>query len=843
MDSAIKNSENCCFHCNDPLPRDNPQQFAGVIDGSTRYFCCPACIAVADAINGLGLSQYYRQRDSKPQRPASPDNNASSKTENHTAENFCDIDVLVTQAATGKIPFLKKNAEGFYEAQLFIADIHCASCCWLIEHRLQQLDGVVRADTQLNSHKLTLCWQPSCLPLSRIFLALHEIGYRAAPWQPAEQQTQSSAKQKKLLQRLGVAGLLAMQIHMVAMGSYFGAMPNMQHWMNGVALLLSLPIWFYSADPFFISAWRSLKHLGKTLIHKNRSGWREAFVASMDVPVALAIVAAAINSIIAVLQGTDDVYFDSIAMFVFLLLGARFLEARARSRLAVFAQDPVLPQVCTRIRDNRQQRIPTSDLKKLDEVLVKTGIIPVDGIVISGNAAVEQAVITGEFLPVQKQRDDHVIAGTSLVSGELLVQAQSWGAESHIADLHRRMENALSAKQERKSARHDIYDTVAQFFTPAILLIASGSAVFWYFTAPAKALPAFLAVLVASCPCALTLAIPAALTAATLQLRRQGILVTGRHVLQSLPEISHYVFDKTGTLTQGRMHITNTKTFSSLSAQECLDLACALERYSLHPVASAFNRKASASNTDFFSADAIEQVLHCGVEATHQNKRYRIGKRNWVSPGTPDDEQRDIKILLGCDGAALAEFTLGDPLRSDSKSCIEQLNQQSITCSIVSGDHSSAVDSIAAQTGIPSVYKNCSPAQKVEVINSMRKRHGTVVMIGDGVNDGPVLAHADISIALAEASQTAQLAADVILLNNTLQDLLALRSMAIRTNNIARQNLAWALLYNFSILPLAAAGMLSPVSAAIGMALSSLLVTTNALRLFSAGKNNSSGTH
>lgn len=828
MNSIAKNTDNCCFHCNEALPTDNPHQFSAAIDDRTQYFCCPACIAVANTIHHLGLAQYYHQRDNKPLRPASADEFSNN--------DFSDIDLLVTQA-NSQSSFLKKSSDGFCEVQLFIPDIHCASCCWLIEHRLQQMDGVIRADTQLNSHKLSLRWNTSTLPLSRILQSLHEIGYRATPWQPAEQQTATKAQQKKLLQRLGVAGLLAMQIHMVAMGSYFGAMPNMQNWMNGVALLLSLPIWFYSADPFLTSAWRSLKNIGKIFSLKNRISWREAFVGSMDVPVAIAIVAAAINSIIAVLQGTDDVYFDSIAMFVFLLLGARFLEAQARSRLAIFAQDPVLPQVCTRIRDNQQERIPTSNLTVHDVVLIKTGIIPVDGVVISGNAAVEQAVITGEFLPVQKHRGDHVIAGTSLVNGELLVQAQRWGTESHIADLHRRMENALSNKQEQQSAKQDIYGTVAQFFTPAILLIASGSALFWYFTAPAKALPAFLAVLVASCPCALTLAIPAALTAATLQLRRHGILVTGRHVLQGLPKISHYVFDKTGTLTQGRMHIIHTKTFSTQSEQECLALASALEKYSTHPVASAFTRTSTVTPADTFTAADIHQVLHCGIEAIHDNRRYRIGKAEWVCPTHTNTAAADIKIFLGCDGMALAEFTLGDPLRADSIACIAELQQQTISCSIVSGDHSNAVNNIAAQLAIPSIYKNCSPSQKVDVITNMKKQHGAVVMIGDGVNDGPVLAHADISIALADASQTAQLAADVILLNNKLQDLITLRSMATRTNNIARQNLAWALLYNFSILPLAAAGMLAPVSAAIGMALSSLLVTTNALRLFSATKN------
>jgi Cu2+-exporting ATPase len=813
----VNTLDNGCFHCSEALPSDNPHRFAASIANDIHYFCCPACIAVADTIQNLGLGQYYRQRDNKPQGPA--DNNS-------TTLQFSDVDLLT----------LPTDSEGFCETQLFIPDIHCASCCWLIEQRLQQLAGVTKANAQLNSHKLSIRWDTSRLPLSKIFHALHEIGYRASPWQPTQQQTHNNQQQKKLLQRLGVAGLLGMQIHMIAMGSYFGAMPNMQQWMNSVALLLSVPIWFYSADPFFSSAWRSLKNIGNALFKKNALAWRETFAGSMDLPVALAIVAAALNSILAVIKGTDDVYFDSIAMFVFLLLGSRLLEAQARNRLAMYAQDPVLPQVCTRMQAGVPHRVAIHTLKTNDQILLQSGIIPVDGIVLNGTASVEQAVITGEFLPVQKQRGDHVIAGTALVSGELTVLAQQWGTDSHIADLHRRMEHALSNKQQQPSSFRHTCDAIAQFFTPAVLLVACSSAAFWFFHAPAKAMPAFLAVLVASCPCALTLAIPAALTAATLQLRRQGILITGSHVLQTLPRIFHYVFDKTGTLTQGRMHIIQTRICSNLSENECLTLAYALEQHSTHPIASAFTRAIHMPTAYNFSNADVKQVLHCGIEAIQNNNSYRIGKAEWVCGHTDDDEQHDKSIALGCNGTALATFTLGDSLRTETTHCIKQLQHENVQCSIVSGDHSRAVDSIATQLGITTVYKNCSPTEKVDVIARMKQQLGALVMIGDGVNDGPVLAHADISIALADASQTARLAADVILLNNRLDDLLTLRTMAQRTQTISNQNLAWALLYNLSFLPLAAAGWLSPVSAAFGMAVSSLLVTGNALRLFTRNK-------
>lgn len=776
-------------------------------------------MAVANTIHNLGLEQYYQQRDNKPLRPA------TASIDTHTAA----------------VPFADDGRalpDGQHEIQLFIPDIHCTSCCWLIEKRLQQLPGVTTVTAQFHSHKLTLRWHKNLCSLNEIALTLHHIGYNALPWQPSMRQQTGQQQQKKLLLRLGVAGLLAMQIHMVAMGDYFGADANIQQWLNAVALLMSLPLWFYSADIFFINAGKNLRNLFQ---HQNNTA------ASMDLPVALAISAAAIASIIAVIRGTNDVYFDSIAMFVFLLLGARFLEARARNRLANHAQEPVLPRSCVRLRDgnsennstDNQETIHTQQLQKQDCVLVTQGIIPVDGKVLHGTASIEQAVITGEFLPVQKRTGDQVLAGTTLLSGNLVVQAEHWGENSHLADLHRRMEQSLLNKQQRGSSTPTLYDRIARAFTPVVLLLASAAALFWYWVDPGKALPAFLAVLVASCPCALTLAVPTALTAATLQLRRRGILITGQHVLPLLPRVTDYVFDKTGTLTQGRMHIVHTRTVGQRTAADCLALAAAMERGSSHPVANAFSNAANAktlSNNDFYFSDAsITSIVHCGIEAQQDGKFFRLGKQSWAYPhavnAIPPTADACQQLYLTENDTLLAVFSLGDPLRDTARTCLDALREQGIRCIMATGDHSGAVDAVATALAITDVHSNCAPEQKVQLIQALQQQNTTALMVGDGVNDGPVLAHADISVALAEASQTAQLAADMILLNNRLDDLLLARTVALQTRRIARQNIIWALLYNLSILPLAAAGWLPPVYAAIGMALSSLLVTLNALRL------------
>ncbi len=786
----MPNPDNC-FHCSEPLPRHNPREFSATIASKEHFFCCPACRVVAETIHHLGLQQYYQQRDQKPQNPIGKIN---------ATQEYADMDFPAYQKN-----FIHDGED--CEAQFFIPDIHCASCCWLIEKRLSSMDGIKTVYAQLSSHKLSLRWQKNVLQTSQIFAALASIGYRALPWQPTEQQEHTRRQQKQLLQRIGVTGLLAMQIHMIAMGHYFGASEQLQQWMNGVALLLSLPIWFYAATPFFSSAWRNLK----------------VWHAGMDLPVAIAISAAAIASVIGVLQKTDNLYFDSIGMFVFLLLGARYLETQARGRLAAFTQQPVFPHSCTRLEDGIQTRIALYHLQMGDLVWVDTGVMPVDGVVINGTARVEQAMLTGEFFPVQKKVGDKVLAGSRLLRGSITVRAQAWGENSHLAQLHQRMENALAKKHSAT-----LYDKLALWFTPLVLFTAAGSGLFWYWIDPAKALPAFLAVLVASCPCALSLAMPTALTAATLQLRRRGILVTSAQALATLPKIACFIFDKTGTLTQGRMRILHTQTHGKMLAEDCLLIAATLERDCTHPIASAFaNSPMLAAST---ASKKIEH-LHSGITATINGISYHIGKPPKNS-NTSASDNTDIQVALSTQEALLATFTLGDSLRLDAADCIAQLQKVGLRCVLLSGDHSNAVETVAKELGITDLYKACSPAQKVAVLEKLKKQYGVVAMVGDGINDGPVLACANVSITLAEASQTAQLAADVLLLNNRLSDLLILRSFALRTRSVIRQNVGWALLYNLSILPIAAAGLLPPVAAAMGMALSSLLVTVNALRLF-----------
>lgn len=786
----------CCFHCSEPLPTANPGAFSTVIDHETRRFCCPACQSVAETIHTLGLAAYYSQRDRKPQHAAA------------TVKNLSEMDLPAIQAA-----FVRTGTDGLAEADLFLPEIHCASCCWLIEHHLQSLDGVEKVNALLSQQKVQIRWRPNQLRTSALFAALANIGYRAVPWHDTAWQTHNNTQQKQLLKRTGVAGIVAVQIHMIAMGNYFGVGEDMalshQQLMNGFALLLSLPVWFYSAQPFFSSAWRHL-----------RSG-----ILGMDLPVTIAIITAAIVSILGLLKNTNEVYFDSIAMFVFLLLGARYLEVHARNRLSIHAQAPALPQTCTRLEQEKQSTIATQDLVIGDVIVAGSGdTIAADGIVIGGEAAVEQALITGEFLPVNRKTGDTVLAGTVLRSGNLHIQVKHWGKDSQIARLQQQVETALDNKESTTP-----YDTLTRYFTPSVLLIAAASGIFWLYHDPAKAVMAVLAVLVASCPCALSLAIPSAQTAATLMLRRRGILVTRQNVLLSLPQVRCFVFDKTGTLTTGRFEILHTDTLQDIPSDECLAIASALETGSTHPIATAFiNSRPTKGNP--LTVTGYREYAHKGIEGIINGQCYRLGSAQWCQ-STPT-EQGQTQVILANPSANLARFTLGDSLRQDAPSCVKLLQAQGINCAILSGDSSQHVADVATTLSIHNVHNACSPSDKVHHLQDFRKHYGCVAMLGDGINDGPVLAQADLSLSLADASQTARLAADVLLLNNRLSDIAILFSTAKRFRCIAQQNVAWAFFYNISILPVAAASLLPPAAAATGMALSSLLVTLNALRLF-----------
>lgn len=707
---------------------------------------------------------------------------------------------------------------------------------------MRSLPGVIEVQINYSNHRARVRWDESQIHLSEILQAVSRIGYIAHPYDPAQQQEIIERERKQQLRRIGVAGVLGMQVMMFSLalyaGEWYGIEPEFKGLFYWINLFLTLPILFYSAQPFFKSAWRDVSH-GQV---------------GMDVPITLGISLAFIGSLysvftydFAVISG-DQVYFDSIAMFVFFLLTARYFDLVARQRSTQVAENLVhlVPTMATRLRQTaeggegeggEEDLVLVADLEIGDIVLIRPGEnIPADGRVVEGESGVDESLLTGESHPQIKKLGQELIAGTVNIDNPLKMQVEKLGADTVMSQILRLLERA----QMEKPAIRQLADRIASWFVLGVLLLAVIVAVYWWYVNPESWLAITLSVLVVTCPCALSLATPTAITAATSRLTAAGLLTTRGHALETLARANHFVFDKTGTLTEGRLRLLATETFADLSEKDCLEYAVALERHSEHPIAQAFLKsfKTGVANT---SADLVINQPGAGMQGEIKGKRYYIGTAAFIQEQTGlslDANRLDLLqkngntlVLLANADKLICAFSLGDKIRSGAKTLIQALQKQGKSVSLLSGDHANAAQRVAQAVGIKNVGYALTPADKVQAVKALQEKGEIVAMIGDGVNDAPVLAQAQVSIAMGSGTQVARASADMILLTEQLPNLLIGIKTARKTLQIIRQNVAWAIAYNLLALPAAAMGLVAPWMAAIGMSLSSLLVVTNALRL------------
>tara|TARA_R110000824_G_scaffold114038_1_gene264215 strand:+ start:1 stop:1845 length:1845 start_codon:yes stop_codon:yes gene_type:complete len=610
-----------------------------------------------------------------------------------------------------------------------------------------------------------------------------------------------------------------MQVMMIAFGLYFGAFSDMaEHnlvYLRWTSFFLTIPIVTYGAFPFYKSAYFALK--AKQL--------------SMDVPVSIAISLAFLASAWATFTQQGEVYFESVSMFTFLLLIGKFLEFRARSRAADVSANllKLMPMTATKLVDQQESFIAATHLKADDIILIKPGeTIPADSEIISGNSQINEAMLSGEQLPLHKSEQDIIYAGTINGDGNLTAKVKHNNQKSFLSQLIRLSENA----QTHKPKLAKLSDKIAQYFVALILITASCTAFYWAQHQPAEAFWITLSVLVVTCPCALSLATPTALTCATTRLNREGIMVKSGHVLEAMPKIDAIAFDKTGTLTTGEFTITEVVThgkFSIASNSEgkaqVLAIAAALEAHSAHPLAKAFT-----CYRDF--NQKISQVVvapGAGISGEINQQHYRIGKNSWLLQNN-NQQAHSAQCVLMENESLIAEFYLHDGLRDDATDLIKFLHTENIKTLMLSGDHLAGCNKLQAQLQLDNVQANLSAQDKVNAIKQQQVTH-TVAMIGDGVNDSPVLGAAHLSIAMGSGTDIAKSGADVILLNNKLASIQTLRTVSERTTRIIKQNYLWAFGYNAIVLPLAVMGYIAPYMAVIGMSASSILVVSNSLRL------------
>lgn len=790
-----------CYHCALPVPAGS--RFTAVVLGETRELCCPGCQAVAEAIVAGGLESYYSHRR---EASANPETLPVQLVDELALYDRPDV----------QAPFVRHEGE-LSQTTLLMEGISCAACGWLIEKHLRSLPAIAEARLNLSNHRLHVSWNDSLLPLSAVLAQLRSIGYVAHPYQ-ADRAAETLANENRLaLRQLGVAGLLWFQAMMATMATWpefnIDLSPEMHTILRWVALFLTTPIVFYSCAPFFRGALRDLRtrHL------------------TMDVSVSLAIGGAYIAGIWTAITGSGELYFDAVGMFALFLLAGRYLERRARERTAASTAQLVnlLPASCLRLDQHGQStRILLGELRLNDQVLVQPGsVIPADGRITEGQSSIDESLLTGEYLPQRRNPGDAVTAGTLNVEGVLTVQVLALGHDTRLSAIVRLLERA----QAEKPRLAEIADRAAQWFLLISLILAAVIGIVWWQIDSSRAFWIVLAMLVATCPCALSLATPTALTAATGTLHKLGLLLTRGHVLEGLNQIDTVIVDKTGTLTEGRLALRSVKTLGTLNADRCVNLAAALENRSEHPIARAFGRAPVAAE------DVISQP-GLGLEGVVDGQRLRIGQPAYVCALSASDiptapEQQGQHLLLGDASGPLAWLILDDRLRTDAYELLQACKARGWKTLLLSGDSSPMVAEVARELGIDEARGGLHPDDKLAALQALHRQGRKVLMLGDGVNDVPVLAAADISIAMGSATDLAKTSADAVLLSNRLQTLVDAFGLARRTRRVIIENLLWAGLYNGLMLPFAALGWVTPIWAAVGMSISSLTVVLNALRL------------
>ncbi|MDT3678359.1 MAG: heavy metal translocating P-type ATPase [Burkholderiaceae bacterium] len=815
-----------CFHCGEAVER--PGEWRATIDGAEREMCCAGCRAVAEAIVSAGLADYYRTR-------------SQSATAGVVPEGLEALRIWDDEEVQAR--FVRSTDAGTDEREttLLVDGMRCGACVWLLEQTLQRQPGIVGASVNLATERATIRWNPAATQLSRLLEAIGRIGYVARPFDARGREQQIQRTTKALFRRLFVAALAMMQVMMYAFPSYIAAPgeiePAHESLMRWASLLLTVPVVFYSATPFLAGAWRDLR----------------ARSLGMDVPVAIGVLAAFVASVHATVVGRGEVYFDSVTMFVCLLLAARYVEwiARRRAGRAIDAVAAAAPDSAERIdpATGAIERVPATRLAPGDRFRVAVGErIAVDARIVDGRTAIDASLLTGESIPVARVRGDEVPGGAINAGSAFVAQALRTSADSAISTIERLIDRAAADKPRLAG----LAERVARGFVLALLLLAGVVWLAWMQIDPTRAAAIAIAVLVVSCPCALSMAMPAAMAAATGAAIRRGMLIARGDALERLADCTDVVFDKTGTLTQGRPEVVQIERFNH-GDDDLLALCAALEAGQSHPFATAILRAAEDANVAPLHTDAPPVTTPgLGVEAAVDGRRYRLGSARWVAewhPSLAADEAAggpesatspspfpSSTILLVDDRRLLARLHLRDRLRGEAREVVDALAARGLRVHLLSGDRSASAQAIADELAIAHVRAEAAPDDKLEYVRALQREGRRVAMIGDGINDAPVLAAADVSVAVGAASSLARTAASVVLLGGSLRELVALHALAQRTRRVVRQNLGWALVYNAAAIPAAALGWVPPWLAALGMTTSSLLVVLNALRLIPGSK-------
>ena len=731
----------------------------------------------------------------------------------------------------------EKTESGCWRSSVVFEGMHCAACAITLEDALRAVPGVQSVQISGASHRGQIVWSPELTRPSEWMRSVERHGYKALPANDAHAHARRREEARRMVWRWAVAALCMMQVMMYATPTYLTQPGEISdeavHLLRWASWVLSLPVMLFSCTPFLSNAWRDL---------------RERQI-SMDLPVALGMVVTFVVSTLGTFEPQGpfgvEVFFDSFTMFVFFLLTGRWLELRMRDRTA-----GALEAVLNRLPDSVRKRQTDGTWALMSIRRLQVGdVIEVlpgeafagDGLVLLGQTQVDEALLTGESRPLARRAGDRVIAGSHNLSGMLQVQIEQIGAATRYAQIVTLMESAAVSKP----AMALLVDRWAKPFLVAVMLASLASAIYWWPTDPAHAVMVAVAVLIVTCPCALSLATPAAMLATAGALARSGVLVRRLSGLQNLALIDTVIFDKTGTLTRDAFEVVRIHTRDGVSEAQVLDWAGSLARHSLHPVSRALwsearHRAEAAGRLDALEsleAKYINELAGQGVQGVLQcsgpsDVMLRLGSAAFCQ--APPLTGHALQVSLADTSGWLASFELVEEVRPEASSVVHALKQMGLTLKVLSGDGQSAVTQVARTVGIADAQGGCSPQHKLQALQVLQAQGHKVAMVGDGLNDGPVLAGADVSFALGQAVPLAQAQSDFVLMGGQLGVLVSTLQRSRRTLRIVRQNLWWSAAYNATCVPLALMGWLPAWAAGLGMALSSLLVVLNALRLSQA---------
>jgi Cu2+-exporting ATPase len=799
-----------CFHCGEAVPKGC--QLTALIAGLPQPMCCIGCQAVATFLSDNDHEVFYQYR--QDQLPAEQVDN-TSKTSQWQHLDAAEVFPQLTH----------QNPDGSVQVTLKIEGMYCSACGWLLQKVLLNNKGVLDLRINTVTQNMQVDFDATAIKLSDIFSQIQQLGYQ--PIQQNHSTNSITVARNSQLKKIAVAGFGMMFIMTLAVPLYapdqFSVAPHIQRFFLMISMIVATAVYFYSGQGFVQNALRDIKnkHLG------------------MDVPVALSISLAYFVSLYFSFRQLGHVYFDSMAMFIFFLLLGRFVESQIRHqgmnvRESLFALVPVSAQRIIKNNQSNSQSIETVPLNQVvkgNQLLVKTGeVIPCDGQVSSGSGQVNEAILTGESKLLLKQANDPVYAGAKLTNGELVIITTVNNQDSFLAKLVDLMELA----QSKKPAGLQLVDQIASYFVAVVLLLALGTAIWYGLNQPNALMTALLSVLIATCPCALSLATPTALTAAGIKLLNQGVLVNNTEAITQVNKINHWYFDKTGTLSEDSLSIAKTHNLAAHSEQELNLIAASLQQISNHPIASAFQH-----HQPLEVESALEQSGQ-GVSGqlmiNNQQQSWYMGSAEWLNSLSINIPQLEInhqlsQVYLACEQQLIAVFELHVPVRSGTTELLNTLSSQNKQQTIISGDQPATVESWAKKLGFKHYFGGLKAAEKINHIAKQQQAGHACVMVGDGVNDAPVLSQADVSISLKQGAYLAHSASDLIILGKSLAPIQHILAVSSKTNAIIKQNLIWSLVYNLSVTPIAMMGLLAPWMAAIGMSLSSLLVVFNSRRL------------